>query len=322
MIRIGKTLYLRFGNFLRRVAIDKVRPDPNGEIKKEEGYVEQEIETNTAKFTEEETPVEELAEDLAVAERNTNLENQVKNLQEQIISLTKLNVETNDKNTVEEQTEEKRNVISNRQEKRKAQKAKKQAEQVKVPKTGQHILFKEKEADNWKSGRVVGSWKKNSKYRYWKHVLLGNDLIVQKDFENGVHDWKPELDANEELEDTMDTYVLETDPYGVFPVHKISSKDYDMPEIQTAIQAEISKYKNFQAFEEVQDQGQKSIPTRWVVTEQSSSGKNEPYKARLCIRGDLERGKEDIRSDSPTASKEAIKLALIIAANEGFKVKS
>ena len=52
------------------------------------------------------------------------------------------------------------------------------------------------------------------------------------------------------------------------------------------------------------------------------NGKNEPYKARLCIRGDLIKGKEDIKSDSPTASKEAIKLALIIAANEGFQVKS
>ena len=36
----------------------------------------------------------------------------------------------------------------------------------------------------------------------------------------------------------------------------------------------------------------------------------------------LEKGKDKIRSDSPTASKDAIKLALIIAANEGFKVQS
>ena len=35
---------------------------------------------------------------------------------------------------MEVQTEEKRNVISNRQEKRKAQKSKKQSEQIKVPK--------------------------------------------------------------------------------------------------------------------------------------------------------------------------------------------
>ena len=95
-----------------------------------------------------------------------------------------------------------------------------------------------------------------------------------------------------------------------------------MPEVQAAIEREISKYKSVDAFKEVNDEGQKSIPTRWVVTEQADSGKDEAYKARLCMRGDLERGKENIRSDAPTASKEAIKLTLAIAANEGFKVKS
>ena len=211
--------------------------------------------------------------------------------------------------------------------KERAQKAKKEAEQVKVSKTGQNILFKEKESEGWKTGRVVGSWKKNSKYKYWKHILVDKDLILQKDFENGIHDWKlePEHEAIDNLEkgeDILDNFFLEEDRQGAFPVQMVSKKDYAMPEVQAAIAAEISKYKSFQAFKEVEDQGQKSIPTRWVVTEQSASGKNEPYKARLCIRGDLERGKENIRSDSPTASKEAIKLALIIAANEGFSVKS
>ena len=58
------------------------------------------------------------------------------------------------------------------------------------------------------------------------------------------------------------------------------------------------------------------------MTEQKENGKGEPYKARMCIRGDKEIGKEHIRADSPTAAKESLALALIIAANEGFKVKS
>ena len=49
----------------------------------------------------------------------------------------------------------------------------------------------------------------------------------------------------------------------------------------------------------------KSIPTKWVVTEQSDYVKNEPYKARMC-RG-LENGIDGIKSVSTTASKEAIK---------------
>ena len=336
LIRLGKTLYLRFGNFLRRVPIDKVRPDLNGEIRREEGYLEpeDEEEAETAKFSEEETPVKEMAEDLALAERNKDLEKQVEDLLSQVDSLKSKTLDNNEdkEDTVEKDTrkdtvEEKRKVYSARKEKRRSQKVKKLADQIKLPKTGETIAFKEKNLDGWKTGRIVGSWKKNSKYQYWKHILVGNDLIVEKDFKNGIEDWKVEPEEETDVDDvgtgeSIDNYILESEPSGTFPVTLIPRKDYDMPEVQAAIAAEIAKYKSFEAFQEVEDQGQKCIPTKWVVTEQSSSGKNEPYKARLCIRGDLESGKGDIRADSPTASKEAIKLALIISANEGFTVKS
>ena len=87
------------------------------------------------------------------------------------------------------------------------------------------------------------------------------------------------------------------------------------------MQSELEKYKTFDAFDEVLDEGQYSVPIRWVVTEQKEDGKGVPYKARMCIRGDREEGKEHIRADSPTAAKESLALALIVAANEGFKVK-
>ena len=65
-----------------------------------------------------------------------------------------------------------------------------------------------------------------------------------------------------------------------------------MPEVQDAISAEIAKYKSFNAFKEVEDEGQHCVPTKWVVTEQKSSGKNEPYKARTeNIRLTSRRGK-------------------------------
>ena len=57
LIRLGKTLYLRYGNFLRRVAIEKVRPDIHGEVRKEENYLEpdEQKENDVAKFDDEET---------------------------------------------------------------------------------------------------------------------------------------------------------------------------------------------------------------------------------------------------------------------------
>jgi hypothetical protein len=347
LIRLGKTLYLRFGNFLRRVAIDKVRPDANGEIEIEEGYADDEDDVDKARFEKEETPVNEMADDLGLADQNNALKKQVNDLIEQntehknLVDTLKEEVESlkSVKEKKEEQDEqgepdiaEKQKIVQMRKEKRKTQKAKKKAELVKAPKTGQNILFKDNNSEEWKSARVVGSWKKNSKYKHWKHLQVDNDLVIEKDFENkvkenGIKEWKvqsesEESDTVDEAEDTLDNFFLESSPHGMFPVQKVSPKDYGMPEVKDAIDAEIAKYKSFKAFQEVEDEGQQSIPTRWVVTEQFESGKNEPYKARLCIRGDLEKGKDTVRSDSPTASKEAIKLALIIAANEGFKVQS
>ena len=203
-------------------------------------------------------------------------------------------------------------------------KLKKQALQIPLPKTGDNIVFREVDDNEWKAGRVVGSWKKTSKYRYWKHLLLSNGLTVEKDFEKGIAEWNidsvEEGDLSEVDGDALCVLDDKEDSHGCFPVI-IPSSQYHQPEVQSAIASEISKYKSFEAFREVDDEGQKCIPTKWVVTEQFSSGKSEPFKARMCIRGDLEGGKEKVRSDSPTASKEAVKLVLTIAANEKFAIK-
>ena len=47
----------------------------------------------------------------------------------------------------ENPTEERKRIVLNRKEKRKAQRAKKQAQQIKVPKTGQIIGFREKNSN-------------------------------------------------------------------------------------------------------------------------------------------------------------------------------
>ena len=90
------------------------------------------------------------------------------------------------------------------------------------------------------------------------------------------------------------TSLDEDDCMVAFPVKLIPRAEYHKPEIQAAMQSEISKFENFEAFEEVDDIGQKRIPIRWVISEQKVDGKNQPYKARLCMRGDLEKGKENV----------------------------
>ena len=72
-------MYLRFGNFLRRVPIEKVRPDYNGEVSKEEGYAE--ANDDETRFTEEETPIIEMASDFSLADQNKQLKKRVLELE-------------------------------------------------------------------------------------------------------------------------------------------------------------------------------------------------------------------------------------------------
>ena len=64
----------------------------------------------------------------------------------------------------------------------------------------------------------------------------------------------------------------------------------------------------------VEDEGQKHISARWVVTSKmKQDGQKEKIKARLVARGFQET--EKVQSDSPTANRESFKLFLHVCAN-------
>ena len=74
-------------------------------------------------------------------------------------------------------------------------------------------------------------------------------------------------------------------------------------------------------FEEVLDEGQETIGSRWVVTEKEKhDGQKLQTKARLVARGFQETMKP--QSDSPTVSKESFKILMAILANNDFKLAS
>ena len=81
LVRFGKTLYLKFGNWLRRVPIDTVMPDPIGSEKVEDTFVEPtDDDTDEERFKEEEVPVVELEKDL----EKSGLIEKLNDLQEQL----------------------------------------------------------------------------------------------------------------------------------------------------------------------------------------------------------------------------------------------
>ncbi|KAK3884932.1 hypothetical protein Pcinc_010775 [Petrolisthes cinctipes] len=87
-----------------------------------------------------------------------------------------------------------------------------------------------------------------------------------------------------------------------------------------AKQKELNNWQDNNVYEEVEDVGQKTLSVRWVVTEKDKGGQTV-IKARLVARGFKEETRI-FRKDSPTCSKEAVHLGLLVAATCGWACHS
>ena len=191
-------------------------------------------------------------------------------------------------------------------------------------------------------GKVIKVGKPNGKDKFRCWIKKNDGSIDNLDFNKDVTSWKVVKNVNiveEPIEDTkdeeaskendhlgifflvnkkdidQDTFENDDDVNASFPV-LIPTKYHDHPDIVKAKEAELEKWKKYEAYVEVdENDATNPITTRWVITD-----KGETEKARLCVRG----FEEDIypRSDSPTASGEAMKLFLAISANKSFNLKS
>jgi len=86
--------------------------------------------------------------------------------------------------------------------------------------------------------------------------------------------------------------------------------------VTKAKEEEIKKWKENDVYEEVENRGQKLMSALWVVTEKIK--KNEPITtARLVARG-FEEYTDDLRKDSSTCSKEAVRITLSLGAANGW----
>ena len=88
---------------------------------------------------------------------------------------------------------------------------------------------------------------------------------------------------------------------------------HNSPECLEAKQDELRKLAMFDVYEEVPNNGQECISTRWVMTL-----KGKGVKARLVARGFQER--YPVPSDSPTAAKTAFRTLLALASSNAWRV--
>ena len=86
--------------------------------------------------------------------------------------------------------------------------------------------------------------------------------------------------------------------------------------VREAKDKELNNFDEYNAFEEVEYNGQDVLGTRFVLTEKQDGS----IKARFVTKGFQEEYLHP--SDSPTSSRETVKIFLAIAANEGWPVES
>merc|ERR1712101_80300 len=107
--------------------------------------------------------------------------------------------------------------------------------------------------------------------------------------------------------------------YQIYSV-EVPIKDHGKPEIVAAKNKEMKNLEFYETYEEVKDEGQETMGSRWVITEKQHDGQKQDYKARLVAKGFQEL--DQPQSDSPTAAKESFKLIMALSANYNFKIVS
>ena len=177
---------------------------------------------------------------------------------------------------------------------------------VEVPTPGQVIsckLANDNEGE-WRRMNVISrAGKATGVNKYMMNVVLDQGDPFWLDFQHGVTEWK--LDHAEQISDGEDVMLV-----------------YRNDELEVAKKKELQKWRKNQVYEQVPDNGQPRIHTRWVCTNSNLAVGESEVKARLVAKGfqDVEAG--NIRSDSPTCSKEGILIAMGIMKSNGWICKS
>ena len=90
-------------------------------------------------------------------------------------------------------------------------------------------------------------------------------------------------------------------------------------DISLAKEKELTNWREQGVHEEAEDMGQSCITTRWVLKTKMVNGQ-ETVKARICARGFQEL--QDFYTDSPTCSRESVRIAFAIIASNCWTLNS
>ena len=164
------------------------------------------------------------------------------------------------------------------------------------------VRFQDK-TNNWVNARIISrAGKVGGKHDGWFNIETddGNRKAVNlKDIKDIEID-----DKDEETDEASNQTAL------------INSNE---DEVFKAKSRELDSWKTQEVYKEVDDIGQDFITLRWVVTPKTINGVPS-VKARLVARGFEEI--QNFRTDSPTCSKEGLRLSLLLLASHKWSLNS
>lgn len=175
-----------------------------------------------------------------------------------------------------------------------------------VLKPGQSVQYLDRDSGDIVVGRILGrAGKATGRNKNWYNLEF-----VQPELKAGEKG-SVDLSRVDDLETTIDSEdVAREQDESVMKLEGVSFDD--------AKCGELNSWKKNQVYIEIPDMGQKCISTRWICTLKETDIGIVP-KARLVARGFEELYTSDIQRDSPTCTKESLKMILAVIAQNGWK---
>ena len=167
------------------------------------------------------------------------------------------------------------------------------------PKSKSYVQYKIR--GSWHQARVLSRQPKRTRnYRSWVNVLVWGDSELSSVNWYQVCMWS-EANCPESV-----VYLFVTE--------ELSQEVVDTKE------RELNRLMENRVFEQVPSEGQSTVSSKWLITEKYKNGE-KITKARLVARG-FEEDSSQMRTDSPTCSRQSSRLALTIAVSNSWKINS
>ena len=156
----------------------------------------------------------------------------------------------------------------------------------------------------WTSAVVrSNAGRKSGVNEHWYNIILSNGEQIS-------------FDASKiEFHKTTHESVLATWVHDEIFATMVSPEERNSNEALEAQLAELEKLKEFGVYQEVQDVGQETVSTVWVLTK-----KENEIRARLTARGFEE--ESNVHSDSPTVQSTSMRFLLMMAALKQWNIQS